>query len=294
MRRSLAIVKATALEILSEPLTLLILLAALVLTVVMPVFHYHQFGEATRMARDAGLSALFSCGSILAVFSTIRSFRREIETGTLEMALAHPLSREGFFFSKTLGAILALLLVALIISGATITSVIGAAIGGRLAERTGDLARIWGPCVAAGLLTLVGSLVIAAALNRFARFRFVLSSVTLMTLLSLLSAGGVSVFYGATIAVRLLPAICLLALLESFFVVVASASAVRLKANAAATVTGLALVGFLPFLGNYYCADRLANGGIIPWSFVGLAALALLPAFVGVGILGARLSRGID
>lgn len=294
MRRSLAIVKATALEILSEPLTLLILLSALVLTVVMPVFHYHQFGEATRMARDAGLSALFSCGVILAVFSTIRSFRREIETGTFEMALAHPLSRERFFYTKTLGAILALLVFVFILAGATITSVIGAEIGGRLAERTGDIARIWGPCVAAGLLTTVGSLVVGAALNRFARFRFVLSSVILMTIFSLSSAAIFSIGFDGSVWARLLPAILLLTFLEGLFVVIASVSAVRLKANAAATVTGLLLVCFLPFLGNYYCADRLANGGVIPWSFVGLAALALLPAFGGFFLCGARLSRGID
>lgn len=294
MRQSLAIVKATALEILSEPLTLLILLAALVLTVVMPVFHYHQFGEATRMARDAGLSALFSCGVVLAVFSTIRSFRREIETGTLEMALAHPLSREGFFFSKTLGAILAYLVFGVIIGASTVTSVSGAAIGGRLAERTGELARIWGPCVAAGILTLVGPLVVGAVLNRFARCRFVLSAVLLTAFFALLSAGMISSLYGATSLIRLLPAVCLLMLLESLCVVVASVSAVRLKANTSATVAGLLLIAFLPFFGNYYCADLLANGGMIPWGYVAQAALALVPAFSFFLLLGARLSRGID
>ena len=93
MIKFFSILKATALEILSEPLSLLVLLAALAMTVFAPAFHYHQFGEATRMARDAGFSALFACGGVLAVFTTIRAFRREVETGTLEMALAHPVSR---------------------------------------------------------------------------------------------------------------------------------------------------------------------------------------------------------
>ena len=55
MRGIMSVAKATALEILSEPLTLLVLLAALTMAVLAPAFHYHQFGEATRMARDAGL-----------------------------------------------------------------------------------------------------------------------------------------------------------------------------------------------------------------------------------------------
>ena len=104
MSRLRSIAYATALEILSEPLSLLVLLAALVLTVLAPAFHYHQFGEATRMARDAGLSSVFICGAVIAVFGTIRSFRREIESGTMAMALAHPVSRTDFFLAKAIGA----------------------------------------------------------------------------------------------------------------------------------------------------------------------------------------------
>ena len=39
---------------------MLVLIAALSIEVLAPAFHYHQFGEATRMARDAGFSALFA------------------------------------------------------------------------------------------------------------------------------------------------------------------------------------------------------------------------------------------
>ena len=96
------VIKATAIEILSSPLTLLLLLAALTLAVLAPAFHYHQFGEATRMARDAGFSAIFTCGTAVAVFCTIQAFRSEIESGTLQMALSHPISRASFFISKML------------------------------------------------------------------------------------------------------------------------------------------------------------------------------------------------
>ena len=150
-RRSASVVKSTVLEILSEPLTLLLLLTALALTVLAPAFHYHQFGEPTRMARDAGLSALLTCGGLMAVLGVVRSFRREIETGTMAMALVHPLSRSGFFLSKVLGAFAAYLVFAATVFFVTMTIVEGAAVGGALARKTGDIARLWGPCLAAGV-----------------------------------------------------------------------------------------------------------------------------------------------
>ena len=132
-RSSLSIIKATALEVLSEPLSLLVLLAALVLTVLAPAFHYHQFGEATRMARDAGLSSVLMGGLVVAVFGTIRAFRREVESGTMAMALAHPVSRTEFFLAKTLGAGAAYLVFASIVFLTALVIVDGAAIGGLIA-----------------------------------------------------------------------------------------------------------------------------------------------------------------
>ena len=107
MRQFFSIARATALEMASEPLALLLTLSAMALAVLAPIMHYHQFGEASRMARDAGLSALLVFGIAYAVFCTVKSVRREIDSGTLEMALAHPVSRAGFFLAKLTGAALA-------------------------------------------------------------------------------------------------------------------------------------------------------------------------------------------
>ncbi len=294
MRRFRAIVKSTALEVLSEPLTLLLLLTALVLTVVAPVFHYHQFGEATRMARDSGLSALLTCGSALAVFATIRTFRREIESGTAEMALVHPVSRAGFFLAKTTGVGLAVLFFALIVGATMVTSVTGAAVGGHMAEKTGELARVWAPCVAAGLATLVLPLVIAAALNRFARYRFVLAAVRLALALSLLSVAVFSVLAGPHQLLRLLPPTLTLVSFVLFLVTIAASAAVRLRANAAVAATGAVVLAFLPFVGNYYLAEVLANGGALSWTYVAGATLALVPAVAAFLLLGVRLCREMD
>ena len=291
MRRFSAIVRATALEILSEPLSLLVLLAALALTVLAPAFHYHQFGEPTRMARDAGLSAVFTCGSVMAVFGTIRAFRREVESGTLEMALAHPISRGGFFLAKSSGALVAYLGFSLIVFLTSETIVEGAAIGGAIAAGTGDVAHVFGPCLAAGVGVLVLSLVIGAAVNRFAHCRFVLSCFASAAVLALLS-GGYCIWLDASLFLSLLPAAVLLVFPAGVLLSAAAAFSVRLPANAAASAVGVVFLIMLPAAGNYYKANALSNGGRIPWSYVGLAALAALPALALFLLVGIRFAEG--
>ena len=284
--------RATALEMLSEPLSLLVLLAALALEVLAPAFHYHQFGEPTRMARDAGLSAFFTCGGVFAVFVTIRAFRREVESGTLAMALAHPVSRAGFFLSKTLGAVFAYLVFSVVVAATSVVIVEGAAIGGELARKTGDIARLYGPSFAAGVAVMVLPLVVGAALNRFVNCRFVLSAFAVAFVLSA-SAAVVSAVHDPGLAGRLAPAFLLLAFTGFVFVASAAAFAVRLRANAAAACVGVVAAVSLPAVGNYYLADALSNGGTVSWLYVGLAAVATAPAaalflLLGIDFIGDR------
>lgn len=293
LRGPVSIIKATALEVLSEPLTLLVLLAALALAVLAPAFHYHQFGDPTRMARDAGFSALFTCGSIVAVFGTIRAFRREIESGTMEMALAHPVSRTAFFLSKVGGAMLAYLLFAAVVFAVTLVTVEGAAIGGALAAKTGDVARMFGPCLAGGVAVLVVPLVVAAALNRFARFRYVLSAIVLAFVLSVVAAG-VAAAYAGGLLLRLLPVAVLISAPTLVLLAAAASFAVRLKANAAASAVGVVFALTVPTIGNYYLVDALSAGGAVSWGYVALAVAVALPAVAAFLLAGVAFINGRD
>ena len=293
MRKTWSIAHATALEILSEPLSLLVLLAALVLTVLAPAFHYHQFGEATRMARDAGLSSIFTCGTVIAIFGTIRAFRREVESGTMAMALAHPISRTSFFLAKTVGACAAYLVFAAIVFFTALVIVDGAAIGGMIAAKSGDIARLHGPNFAEGVGVIVLPLVVGAALNRFARFRFVISSFVLALLLSIAFAG-LSILRDAAWPLRLLPVAALIGMFAFVLLFASAAFAVRLKANAAASAAGVVLLILLPAIGNYYMADALSKGGAVPWAYVGCAVLAALPAVFFFLLLGIHFINGRD
>lgn len=284
MRRFAAIVRATALEVESEPLSLLVLISALVLAIMAPLLHYHQFGEPTRMARDAGFSALFLGSLAFAIFLPIRVFVRERESGTMAMALAHATSRGGFFGAKLVGIALAQLDFALVVFATTLVVVEGARIGGEIAN--GDIARIYGPCAAIAFALLISPLVVGALLNRFANRRFVLSACRLAVWLSALALLGVAAVDAETL-VRYSP-VALLVIVQSWvFMALASALATRFRPNFAASASAFLFVLALPFVGNYYSVDALAKGGTLAGSYVALAILAaLLPivAFVVIGI----------
>ncbi len=288
LRKSFSIIKVTALEVLSEPLTLLVLLAALVLTVLAPAFHYHQFGDPSRMARDAGFSALLMGGSVLAVFGTIRTFRREMESGTLEGALSHPISRTTFFLSKTAGIFLAYLIFAALVFGTTSVIVEGAIIGGVLAKKTGMLARIFGPCLLGGVAVIILPLVLSAILNRLLHVRFVVSSLVLSLFFSLINFGG-ALWLSKGSIIRLFPVAILVLLPTVILMVGAAVFSIRLKANLAASCAGIVFLVLIPAIGNYYLVDALADGGVVPYSYVGLAVLVTLPAVIAFLLLGIHL-----
>ncbi len=312
IRRGFAIVRTTALEMSSEPLSLMLTLAACVSVALCSALHFHQFGEASRMARDAGISAILIFGILHAVFCTIKVFRREIESGTLQMALAHPVSRAGFFLAKAVGALVSSLLFVLTVLAVVRLIVVGAELGFWIARVKGDIPLVWDGALWAAAAVVVTPLVAAAALDRFAHFRFTLSAsvatlvfawvasaavrvlaVRRMAALAEANRGlvGVDVLSGAS---RLLPAAVAVALVLPVFVFASAAFAVRLKDHAAATLAGVFFALALPGLGSYYLSDALAKGGTIPWSYVGFAALATLPFVLAFALLGLLFFRTRD
>ena len=290
MRRFWAIVRATALEMISEPLSLLVLMGALALSTLAPAFHFHQFGEATRMARDAGVSALLVAGSVFAFFATARTFRRELESGTAAVALAISVSRSVFFLAKATGAFLAYALFAAAIAANSLTVTNGAALGGALAERTGDLARLWGPSYALGVAAIVLPVIAAAALNRFARFRFTLSAFSLTVLVALLSA---AYRFDVSLASRLVRVWLPLAALPVAVAAATAAVTVRFRPSVANALVAALAVLSLPFVGNHCLSDALSRGGTVGWGYAlaatGVTAVAIAAFLLaGTSFINAR------
>ena len=242
------------------------------------------------MARDAGVSALLVAGTAFALFGTVRTFRRELESGTAAVAMAISVSRSGFFLAKTFGALLAYAVFALAVVGNSLAITNGAAIGGALAEATGDLPRLWGPCYALGVAAVIAPVVTAAVLNRFWRFRFCLSAFVLTVAIAVGSSG---YRFDVALARRLVAVWVPLAAVPAVVLAAAAAAAVRFRANVATGFVSVFILLALPFVGNHCLADALSKGGTVGWTYAlaatvvaALAAGSLL--FVGMSFVNAR------
>ena len=114
-----AIVKITVIESIQEPAALLVMLAAILITLLAPLFHFHSFGEEGRLARDGGLASLLVFGLILGCTTAGAAIHRECNSGTAAAALAKPLGRNTFLTAKAAGVTLVCLILWLAVSCAT-------------------------------------------------------------------------------------------------------------------------------------------------------------------------------
>ena len=316
MRRFFALARTAALESLAEPLSAVVFLAALMTVHLAPVFHYHRFGEAARLPRECGLSALLVFGLVFATSAAVRTIGRELSSGTASAALALAVPRSLFHCAKTAGVFAAFILFAGAAAFATALAARTSALGAEIAA-TGEDVRMWGPGLALGVGLTLAAFAGAAAGNRFLRWRFSASACILTAIAqpaALLLAVALGGFRGGALADcwRLFPAFAVLAGACLVFIALAAALATRLaSAHVTAAIAFAVVMSFLaahmssvcppagwvvraalPVLSDFWMSERLAGGGVIPVAETLrlLSAAALLVAlWLGVG--SALLSR---
>ncbi len=267
MRRFRALVRSALLEALAEPLSTVLFLVALLAIPLLPVFHCHQFGEAGRLPRECGFSALLVFGVVFATSSAVRVIGGELSSGTASAALARDVSRPLFFCAKIVGVLEAFALFVVAVGLSTLASVATAEMG-EVQERLGHL-HLWMPGIAsATVLTLVG-LATAAALNRFFRMRFCVTACLSLSIAQLPSLGLIAVTAEVPIRLAILPALGVLAMGCCVFIVLSGALAVRLPPAAVTTGVALAAVSsfvwpiraVLPDIQRFWLVDAFAYGG---------------------------------
>ena len=267
MRRFRALVRSAMLEALAEPLSAVLFLAALLAIPLLPVFHCHQFGEAGRLPRECGFSALLVFGVAFATSSAVRVIGGELSSGTASAALARDVSRPLFFCAKMIGVLEAFALFVAAAGLSTLASVATAEMG-EVRERLGHF-HLWMPGIAASTaLTLVG-MAVAAALNRFLRMRFCVTACLSLCLAQLPSLAFIAATAEVPLRLALLPAMGVLAVGCCVFIVLAGALAVRLPSAAVTTGVALAAVSsfvwpvraVLPDIGRFWLVDAFAYGG---------------------------------
>ena len=289
----LSIVRSTAKEVLSEPLTLLVLLSAQALAILTPLMHIHQFGDIERMSRDAGFSALLMGGVIFAVYGAVHTWRKEIESRTIDMALVSSVSRGEFFIGKLLGvwlATLGFLAVGLVLM---MIMVNGFIIGGEIAAKSGEVAVIYGPALIMALSLWILPLMIGAFLNHYCRARFVFSVFRTAFILAALLALP-SIWFDLHGFLAYAGAWTLLMPFVLFFGALASALAVRFRAGAVGGMVTVVFLLSLPALGNYHLPEMLKSGGTIGGAYIVSAIAWLLPALAAVILLGIKYMRRFE
>lgn len=297
MRRFLALSRSAVLEALAEPLSAILFLAALLTVHLAPVFHYHQFGEAGRLARECGFSALLVFGLVFATAAAVRAVGGEIARSTAAAALARPVPRPLFFCAKVAGVVAAFAMFLMATAAATVLATYSSEVGARMADAGETMGmRIWQPGLVMGVLFTMCGFIGAALLNRFARARFCVSACILIAavqpaaLLAALPFGRAGAMSTALdMPWTIVPALVVLACGCSVFIVFAGALSVRLRpAPVAALVAGSVLLSFIwpvralmPEIDRFWMVDRLAGGGAMPWGEAGSAigAAVCLAAF---------------
>lgn len=318
MRRFLALARTAALESLAEPLSAVVFLSALLIVHLAPVFHYHRFGEAARLPRECGMSALLVFGLVFATSAAVRTIGRELSSGTASVALAMAVPRSLFHCVKTVGVFASFALFSFASLCATLLSARTSALGAQMAA-TGLDVRLWGPGLACGVGGTIIAFALAAAANRFLRWRFCVSACLMTALaqpIALCAAFALGGFAdeGAWLGgvMRLGPAFAALAGGCLVFVAMAAALATRFSASVvAAAMSGAVVVSFLalpisklchsagivirailPVLSDFWAADALLGGGMMPGGqLTRLLSIAALLVVLWLGVGSIMLSR---
>ncbi len=183
MRQFVTIAANTFMELVRQPVFLLLLTASAAFSVFLSCVPYFGFGEDTRLVKSSILAVMLLAGLLGAVLSASSSLAREIRTGTALAVLSKPIGRTPFLLAKYAGlaAVLAVLNYVNLLAALSASRMAFDAYG------DADLASltIWG--VALGLAYVLGGFS-----NYFLRRPFtsdaVLALVALATLAFLLSS----------------------------------------------------------------------------------------------------------
>jgi ABC-type transport system involved in cytochrome c biogenesis permease component len=311
MRQFTTIATNAFMELIRQPVFLLLMTASGVFCVFLATVPYFGFGDDPKLVKDSALAVTLLTGLFGAVLCASNSLAREIRTGTALAVLAKPVGRAHFLLAKYAGLAAAL---------AVLTYV--NALACLLASRMGYDA--YGDADVVGLAVWAGAFVLAFAAggfsNYFLRRPFVsdatLAVLVFATVAFLINAGmskadptSRNLTIGAFERVdwRLVPAAVLVLFALWVLAALALACSTRLEMlSTLAICSGFFLLGLmsdylfgsraekgawwawvpytlLPNWQQFWMADALEAGRELPWRYVG-TAFGYVVAYVGAAL----------
>ncbi len=144
-------------ELIRQPVFLLLMTVAASFEVFLACVNYFGFGEEPKLVKNSALAVMFLAGLFGSVISASASVAREIRSGTALAVLAKPVGRAQFLLAKYAGLAVALILLAFVLC-------IAALLASRMAfDAYGDIDY-------PGLGVFCGAIVLAYAIAGFTNF----------------------------------------------------------------------------------------------------------------------------
>ena len=134
-----ALAGLTALDIIRQPITLLLTTTCIVFIALLPMVLTHTLGEAHKLVRDSALAFYFIFGLLSGSYAACSALVYDIRKGTVSSILSKPVNRSLFFLSKFFGVAVVALLFSVGATLATLMSTQMAADAFHLDGRIGGL-----------------------------------------------------------------------------------------------------------------------------------------------------------
>jgi len=110
MRQFITIATNAFMELIRQPIFLLLMTSSAAFEIFLSLTYYFAFGDDQKLVKNSVLAVMLLAGLLGAVLSASASLAREIRTGTALAVLSKPVGRAQFLLAKYIGLVLALAL----------------------------------------------------------------------------------------------------------------------------------------------------------------------------------------
>src|SRR5437773_4141042 len=103
MRQFVTIATNAFMELVRQPVFLLLMSTSVVFQIILATPYYFAFGDEPKLVKNSTLAVMLLSGLLGAVLSASASLAREIRTGTALAVLSKPVGRAQFLLAKYVG-----------------------------------------------------------------------------------------------------------------------------------------------------------------------------------------------
>jgi ABC-2 type transport system permease protein len=258
MRQFVTIAGNAFMELIRQPVFLLLMTLSCLFEIFLACFNYFGFGDEPKLVKNSALAVMFLAGLFGAVLSASASVGREIRSGTALAVLAKPVGRGQFLLAKYAGLSMALAVL-------TFVNCIGVLMATRMAFDA------YGEIDYPGLSVFCGSIVLAYIIagftNYFLRRPFVSDAVFAVVIMTVLAfallqfiprdAGRMGVDYKG-IDWRVIPASALI--LMALLILAALALACSTRVDVVPTLAICSALFLMGLMSDYFWGQRAKAG----------------------------------